>query len=188
MRVAASRMGEPGSNRIALVRRETDACAGHSSLATIRRAGSSRPANPDRQGLWPRAAGLVGNWLSQRQVMRQIVDHGLETVAIRPWPPPAPTAPHEQSAQTLAQLQAILPIPHPCLPTVESCGRRRKSSRPGYGKAPRNLHVYKSHIHPPVCGKSGRSVETLPERRGAGTVRPDDAPATTRSGESCGHS
>ena len=35
-----------------------------------------------QQGLWPQTDGCIANWLSQRQVMRQIVDHGPEMVAI----------------------------------------------------------------------------------------------------------
>ena len=35
-----------------------------------------------RKGLKPQADGLIGNWLSQRRVMRQIVENGPETVAI----------------------------------------------------------------------------------------------------------
>ena len=35
-----------------------------------------------RQGLWPQADGSIANWHSQRQVMRQIVDHGPDMVAI----------------------------------------------------------------------------------------------------------
>ena len=35
-----------------------------------------------RLGLWPQTDGSIANWLSQRQVMQQIVDHGPEMVAI----------------------------------------------------------------------------------------------------------
>ena len=35
-----------------------------------------------RLGLWPQADGSIANWLSQRQVMQEIVDHGPEMVAI----------------------------------------------------------------------------------------------------------
>ena len=35
-----------------------------------------------RLGLWPQADGSVANWISQRQVMREIVGNGPETVAI----------------------------------------------------------------------------------------------------------
>ena len=35
-----------------------------------------------RLGLWPQADGSVANWISQRQVMREIVENGPETAAI----------------------------------------------------------------------------------------------------------
>lgn len=35
-----------------------------------------------RLGLWPQADGSIANWISQRQVMREIVGNGPETVAI----------------------------------------------------------------------------------------------------------
>ena len=35
-----------------------------------------------RLGLWPQTDGSIANWLSQRQVMQQVVDHGPEMVAI----------------------------------------------------------------------------------------------------------
>ncbi len=35
-----------------------------------------------RLGLWPQADGSIANWMSQRQVMREIVENGPETVAI----------------------------------------------------------------------------------------------------------
>ena len=35
-----------------------------------------------RLGLWPQADGSIANWISQRQVMREIVENGPETVAI----------------------------------------------------------------------------------------------------------
>ncbi len=35
-----------------------------------------------RLGLWPQADGSVANWISQRRVMREIVENGPETVAI----------------------------------------------------------------------------------------------------------
>ena len=35
-----------------------------------------------RLGLWPQADGSIANWISQRQVMQEIVDNGPETAAI----------------------------------------------------------------------------------------------------------
>ena len=35
-----------------------------------------------RLGLWPQADGSIANWISQRQVMREIVENGPETAAI----------------------------------------------------------------------------------------------------------
>ena len=35
-----------------------------------------------RLGLWPQADGSIANWMSQRQVMREIVENGPETAAI----------------------------------------------------------------------------------------------------------
>jgi len=35
-----------------------------------------------RLGLWPQADGSIANWISQRQVMRRIVENGPETAAI----------------------------------------------------------------------------------------------------------
>ena len=35
-----------------------------------------------RLGLWPQADGSIANWISQRQVMREIVENGLETAVI----------------------------------------------------------------------------------------------------------
>ena len=35
-----------------------------------------------RLGLWPQADGSIANWISQRQVMREIVENGPETVSI----------------------------------------------------------------------------------------------------------
>lgn len=35
-----------------------------------------------RRGLWPQAKGSIANWISQRQVMREVVENGPETVAI----------------------------------------------------------------------------------------------------------
>lgn len=35
-----------------------------------------------RLGLWPQADGSIANWTSQRQVMREVVENGPETVAI----------------------------------------------------------------------------------------------------------
>ena len=35
-----------------------------------------------RRGLWPQADGSVANWISQRQVMREVVENGPETAAI----------------------------------------------------------------------------------------------------------
>ena len=35
-----------------------------------------------RLGLWPQADGSIANWISQRQVMREIVEHGPETAVI----------------------------------------------------------------------------------------------------------
>ena len=35
-----------------------------------------------RMGLWPQADGSIANWISQRQVMREVVEKGPETAAI----------------------------------------------------------------------------------------------------------
>ncbi len=50
-----------------------------------------------RLGLWPQADGSIANWISQRQVMREIVGNGPETVAI-----------FEDDAVLLADLPEVL--------------------------------------------------------------------------------
>ncbi len=61
--------------------------------ATFHRAVDARELTPEhyaqvdretrrRLGLWPQADGSIANWISQRQVMREIVENGLETAAI----------------------------------------------------------------------------------------------------------
>lgn len=50
-----------------------------------------------RLGLWPQADGSIANWMSQRQVMRKIVENGPETVAI-----------FEDDAGLSAELPAVL--------------------------------------------------------------------------------
>ena len=61
--------------------------------ATFHRAVDARELTPEhyaqvdretrrRLGLWPQADGSIANWISQRQVMREIVENGPETAAI----------------------------------------------------------------------------------------------------------
>ena len=50
-----------------------------------------------RLGLWPQADGSIANWISQRQLMRAIVENGPETVAI-----------FEDDAGLSAELPAVL--------------------------------------------------------------------------------
>ena len=61
--------------------------------ATFHRAVEARELTPEhyaqvdretrrRLGLWPQADGSIANWISQRQVMREIVENGPETAAI----------------------------------------------------------------------------------------------------------
>lgn len=50
-----------------------------------------------RLGLWPQADGSIANWMSQRQVMREIAENGPETVAI-----------FEDDAGLAAELPAVL--------------------------------------------------------------------------------
>ena len=61
--------------------------------ATFHRAVDARELTPEhyaqvdretrrRLGLWPQADGSIANWMSQRQVMREIVENGPETAVI----------------------------------------------------------------------------------------------------------
>ena len=50
-----------------------------------------------RLGLWPQADGSIANWISQRQVMRDVVKNGSETIAV-----------FENDAGFLVELPAVL--------------------------------------------------------------------------------
>ena len=89
MKVFVINLARAGERR----RRMEEQFASLDLVATFHSAVDARELTPEhyaqvdretrrRLGLWPQADGSIANWISQRQVMREIVENGPETAAI----------------------------------------------------------------------------------------------------------